>query len=121
MGDQIVGHDADARHSFAENIAMKLEDQLRGVIRRKHYSFKTEESYAGWYKRYVRWAEMRHPQELGAAEVTEFLTHLAVEWRLSAVTQTQALNARVFFPGRRARWSFGAGRLRASAVRPAPF
>lgn len=121
MGNQIVGHDADARHSFAENIAMKLEDQLRGVIRRKHYSFKTEESYAGWYKRYVRWAEMRHPQELGAAEVTEFLTHLAVERRLSAVTQTQALNARVFFPGRRARWSFGAGRLRASAVRPAPF
>lgn len=75
----------------------KLEGQLRGVMRRKHLSIRTEDSYVGWYKRFVRWAGMRHPAEMGAAEVEAFLTHLAVERKLAAVTQNQALNALVFF------------------------
>jgi len=55
---------------------MKLEDQLRAVLRLKHYSLKTEESYTGWYKRYVLWHGKRHPAEMGAAEVEAFLTRL---------------------------------------------
>ena len=75
----------------------KLEDRLREVLRRKHYSLKTEESYVGWYKRYVLWHGKRHPAEMGAREVEAFLTGLAVEREVAAPTQNQALNALVFF------------------------
>jgi len=75
---------------------VKLEDQLRGVIRLKQYSLRTEEAYVGWYRRYVLWHGKRHPRELGAAEVEAFLTHLAVNRGVGAVSQNQALNALVF-------------------------
>lgn len=75
---------------------MKLEDQLRGAIRLKHYSYKTEECYVGWYKRYVIWHGKRHPKEMGVAEIEAFLTHLAVNRGVAAVSQNQALNALIF-------------------------
>ncbi len=71
----------------------KLEDQLRAVQRRKHYSLKTEETYVGWYRRYVLWHGKRHPREMGEAEVEAFPTGLAVEGKVGAKTQNQALNA----------------------------
>ncbi len=67
-----------------------------GVLRREHYSLKTERSYVGWYRRFVLWNGKRHPQELGAEEISAFLTYLAVERSVSAATQNQALNAIVF-------------------------
>jgi len=79
-----------------ETIPMKLEDQLRATLRFKQYSLKTEESYTGWYRRYVLWHGKRHPSEMGAADVEAFLTHLAVERSVSAATQNQALNALIF-------------------------
>jgi integron integrase len=75
---------------------MKLEDRMREVMRFKHYSLRTEESYIGWYRRFVRFHELRHPEGMGAAEVESFLTHLAVDKRVVASTQNQALNALVF-------------------------
>ena len=89
----------DARHNMGEMITgkpEKLEDRLRGVLRRKHYSMKTEESYVGWYRRYVIWHGKRHPAEMGAREVESFLTHLAVTRKVAGVTQNQAMNALVF-------------------------
>jgi integron integrase len=74
----------------------KLEDQLRAVLRRKHYSLKTEETYVGWYRRYVLWHKKRHPRDMGEAEVEAFLTGLAVEGKVGAKTQNQALNAVLF-------------------------
>ena len=74
----------------------ELEGQLRGVLRKMHYSLKTEESYVGWYRRYVLWHGKKHPRDLGTAEVSVFLTHLAVNRGVSAATQNQALNAIVF-------------------------
>ena len=74
---------------------MKLEDQLRGVIRLKHFSHKTEETSVGWYRRYVLWHGKRHPKEMGVPEVEAFLTHLAVNRGLAAVSQNQALIAQV--------------------------
>lgn len=79
----------------------RLEEQIRGVIRLKHYSRKTEESYVGWYKQFVTfqakvWGRMRHPAELGPEEVTAFLTHLAQNRNLAASTQNQAFNALLF-------------------------
>jgi site-specific recombinase XerD len=75
---------------------MKLEDQLRDTMRFKHLYLKPEESYVGWYRRYVLWHGKKHPAEMGAAEVDAFLTHLAVERKLAASSQNQALNALVF-------------------------
>jgi site-specific recombinase XerD len=77
-------------------MAMKLEDQIRETMRFKHYSVRTEESYVGWYRRFVRFHGLRHPGEMGAAEVEAFLTDLAVNKNGVAATQNQALNALVF-------------------------
>ena len=59
--------------------APKLLDQVRGKIRLKHYSIRTEQAYLDWIKRFIRHFGKRHPRDLGAAEVETFLTHLAVE------------------------------------------
>jgi len=75
---------------------MKLADQIREVMRFKHYSLRTEECYVGWYRQFVRFHSMRHPEQMGAKEVEAFLTHLAVTRGVVAATQNQALNALVF-------------------------
>ena len=74
----------------------RLLDQVRGVIRLKHYSIRTEESYVGWIKRFILFNAKRHPKDMGAEEITRFLTHLAVNGRVAAATQNQALNALLF-------------------------
>ncbi len=75
---------------------MKLIAQVRQALRLRHYSRRTEEVYVGWVRRFVRFAGSRHPRELGQAEVTRFLSMLAVDRRVSASTQNQALGAIVF-------------------------
>ena len=75
----------------------KILDQLRAVIRLRHYSIRTEEAYTQWVKRFIFFHGKRHPEEMGRAEVEAFLTHLAVERKVAAATQNQALNALVFF------------------------
>lgn len=74
----------------------RLLDQVRGVIRLKHYSIRTEQSYLGWIKRYILFHKKRHPREMGGEEVTQFLTDLAVQGNVTASTQNQALNAILF-------------------------
>ncbi len=74
----------------------RLLDQLRDAIRRKHYSYRTEKTYLHWARRYILFHEKRHPSVMGEAEIAAFLTHLAVERRVSASTQNQALNAILF-------------------------
>ena len=74
----------------------KLLDQVRVVLRRRHYSRRTEEAYLGWMRRYIAFHGMQHPRDLGEAEVTSYLTHLAVREQVSASTQNQALNALLF-------------------------
>jgi integron integrase len=73
-----------------------LLNQLREAIRVRHYSIRTERSYVDWVKRLIRFNDYRHPRDMGAAEVGAFLTWLAVERRVAASTQNQALNAIVF-------------------------
>ncbi|MGZ5147288.1 MAG: integron integrase [Burkholderiales bacterium] len=74
----------------------RLLDQIRDVIRRKHYSLRTEEAYVDWARRFVRFSGLRHPRECGAAEVEAFLTNLATHGRVSASTQNQARSALLF-------------------------
>jgi integrase len=74
----------------------KLLDQLREVIRRKHYSASTAAAYVRWCRRYILFHNKRHPQDMGKMELEAFLSHLAIEGQVGASTQNQALNAVVF-------------------------
>jgi integron integrase len=74
----------------------KLLDQVRDVIRRKHFSIRTEQAYVDWIRRFILFHHKRHPREMAEAEVTEFLTYLAREGRVAASTQNQALSALLF-------------------------
>lgn len=69
---------------------------LRRAMRLRHYSRRTEEAYAGWVHRFVRFCGLRHPRELGPSDVTRFLSSLAVDRLVSASTQNQVLSALVF-------------------------
>jgi integron integrase len=74
----------------------KLLDHVRDAIRLKHYSRHTEEAYVTWIKRYIFFHDTRHPKAMGAAEIEVFLTHLAVQQKVAASTQNQALSALLF-------------------------
>lgn len=65
----------------------KLLDQVRGKIRLKHYSIRTEQSYVDWIRRFIFFHGKHHPKDMGAQEVEAFLTHLAVDGRVAASTQ----------------------------------
>ena len=74
----------------------QLLGEMRDLIRRKHYSIRTEQAYLEWAKRYILFHGKRHPQEMGEAHIVAFLSHLAVQRNVAASTQNQALNALVF-------------------------
>ena len=83
------------------NPKSKLLDQMREVLRVKHYSLRTEEAYVQWARRFLKFHRDRagawkHPRELGATEVVAFLNHLANAEHVAAATQNQALNAVAF-------------------------
>lgn len=69
----------------------KLLDRMRDAIRRKHYSIRTEDAYVDWAKRFILFHDKRHPREMGVPEIEAFLTHLAVDKKVAASTQNQAL------------------------------
>jgi len=71
-------------------------ESVRDAIRVRHYSIRTEQAYLGWIKRFILFHGKRHPSEMGAREVTAFLTSLAVDRQVAPSTQNQALNALVF-------------------------
>jgi integron integrase len=75
---------------------MTLIEAVSASIRRLHYSPRTEEAYLHWIRAFIAFHGRRHPRDMGAAEATAFLNHLAVERRVSASTQNQALCALVF-------------------------
>jgi integron integrase len=74
----------------------KLLDQVRTVMRRQHYSIRTEAAYTQWIVRFIGFHKMRHPQEMDTPEIEAFLNHLAVNERVSASTQNQAFSAILF-------------------------
>lgn len=74
----------------------KLLDQSRDAVCLKPYSYRTEETYVQWVRRYISFHSKRHPKEIGKVEIAAFLTHLAVEGQVAASTQKQALSALPF-------------------------
>jgi integron integrase len=81
---------------FLPNPKAKLRQQVAEVMRFHHYSIRTEEMYWHWIRRFIFFHGKKHPQDLGEAEVSEFLSHLAQNDLVAAATQNQALNALVF-------------------------
>ena len=80
--------------------SVRLMDQVRERIRYLHHSLSTEKTYLYWIRSFIRWqaidGQMRHPRDMGAAEVEAFLTHLATNRKVSASTHNQALSALLF-------------------------
>ncbi|MBM3125913.1 MAG: integron integrase [Chloroflexi bacterium] len=74
----------------------KLLDQLSETLRLKHYSYRTEQTYLDWVRRFILFHKKRHPTELGAPEIQEFLAHLSSRRSVAASTQNQALSAILF-------------------------
>lgn len=76
-----------------------LVKQVRQRMRVRHYSPRTEKNYIFWIKRFVRYHDSRHPEEMGEDEITSFLSHLATERKVAASTQLQARSALLFLYG----------------------
>ena len=74
----------------------KFLDHVREVIRTKHFSYSTEKTYVSWIYRFIIYHNKRHPKDMGAKEIAEFLTFLTTDRKVSASTQNQALNALVY-------------------------
>jgi integron integrase len=85
MEAKVVSHDSP-----------KLLDRMRAEIRVRHYSLRTEQTYVDWARRFILFHNKRHPRDMGAAEVRDFLSHLAVDRHVSASTQNQAKSALLF-------------------------
>ena len=85
---------------FPSNAAVasspKLLDRVRWLLRSKHYSIRTEQAYVDWIRRFILFHGKRHPDEMGEKEISDFLSHLAVERHVSASTQNQAFSALLF-------------------------
>ena len=83
----------DSRKS---NVRADILDQVRRAIRVRNLARSTEKSYVNWVDRFLRFHRNRHPLEMGKTEVSDFLTHLAVDGNVAASTQNQALAALLF-------------------------
>ncbi len=71
-------------------------DRVRAALRTRHYSRRTEEAYVAWIRRYILFHRKRHPAEMGAAAITRFLSSPAVDGKVAASTQNEALSALLF-------------------------
>jgi hypothetical protein len=78
----------------------RLLDQVRDAIRLKHYSYRTEQTYVQWIRRYILFHSKRHPNQMGVPEIEAFLTHLAVQEHVAASTQNQGVKRVVIFVSR---------------------
>ena len=87
---------ADHPSRRPERQGPRLLDRVRGELRVRHKSPKTEKAYTAWIRRYILFHDKRHPADMAEPEITAFLTHLAVKRKVSASTQNQALSALLF-------------------------
>jgi integron integrase len=101
----------------------RLLDRVREAIRRRYFSRRTEQAYVHWIRRFIFFHGKRHPRDLGEAEVTAFLNDLAVERKVAAGTQNQALSALLFLykevVGRELAWLDGLQRAKRPPRLPA--
>jgi len=91
-----TGENEGVTSGTADRQKPRLLDEVRRCLRLKHYSLRTEQAYVAWIRRFILASGKRHPREMGGPDVERFLTGLAVEGRVSAGTQNQALSALLF-------------------------
>jgi len=65
---------------------MKLLDQVRDVIRKRHYSIRTEQAYVDWIRRFIVFHGKRHPKDMGEAEISQYISHLASAQQVASST-----------------------------------
>ena len=92
----LVTRGASLVPSASGPVPLRLLDRVRHAVRTRHYSARTEKAYLGWIRRYILHHGKRHPDQMGTAEVGQFLTHLALRGHVSAGTQNQAFSALLF-------------------------
>src|SRR5262249_54290253 len=104
-GDAAGAYGASFAHTTSSSIVAlhqtpprppKLLDHVRAALRTRHHSRRTEEAYLGWVRRFIIFHGLRHPRDMGEPEIAGYLSHLAVDGRVSASTQNQALCALLF-------------------------
>lgn len=83
-------------HTISNSQKPKLLDQVRIIIRAKHYSIRTEQAYVNWIKKFILFNNKKHPKEMGSGEINHYLSHLANNHNVAASTQNQALCALLF-------------------------
>ena len=85
---------------YQSRVPKRPETEIAGLgalcIRTKHYSIQTEEAYVQWIRRFILFHNKRHPKDMGAKEVGQVLSDLAVTRQVAASTQNQALSALLF-------------------------
>jgi len=94
--DQVPDSPSESSEPSDKRTSPRLIEQFRAAIRSRHYSRRTEKSYWYWIRWFIRFHGTRHPAQLGAAEVSAFLSWLATERDVAAATQNQALSALLF-------------------------
>ncbi len=80
------GHWVHGQATLAPMTKPRLLDRVRYAVRARHYSHRTEQVYVAWIKRFIFFHGKRHPAEMGAAEITQFLTSLPVAGKVAAST-----------------------------------
>jgi integron integrase len=94
--DRIAGASEAIKADASRASGPSLFDEVRRVLRVHHYSIRTESAYLGWIRRYIELNGCRHPRQLGARDLETFLSRLAVDGKVAASTQNQALAAILF-------------------------
>ena len=84
------------RNSPSDPKPKKLLEQVQEALRTKHYSYRTEQTYIDWIKRYIIFHKKQHPKDLGVEEIRAFIAHLATDRKVATSTQNQALSAILF-------------------------
>lgn len=95
-GRQGKGRSSQGNSDQSTRNRPKLLDRVKRALRSRHYSERTVDAYVHWIRRYILFHEKRHPQDMAEPEINAFLTHLAVQAKVSASTQNQALSALLF-------------------------
>jgi integron integrase len=92
----MIGQTSQTQRAAGAGAKPRLLDQVRAAVRVRHMALSTEKAYAHWIRRFILFHNKRHPAEMGKQEVSDFLTHLAVEGKVASSTQNQALAALLF-------------------------
>ncbi len=87
---------SDVKNKHADKAWVDVAEEMQNALRLRHRSFRTEQTYLGWVRRFYRFLNGRHPKAIDSQHVQDFMTHLAVEQKVAASTQNQAFNAILF-------------------------